>query len=150
MLRGKNPAPPEIKTDAPVTVAAVEAVFEGCYDFESRDLHIGGDRAKTVRLCFIDGLVSGSDVAEQVIKPLTDPERFSGNISASDVIAMLLGGSVYVYTAKSRDKLGELAGDLLNGFCALIFDKERTAVTFEVKSQRRRSSRGPRTPSWRQ
>ena len=144
MIRKKQPAPPDMSSDGAVTVAAVEAVFDGCYDFESRDLRIGGDQAQTARLCFIDGLVSGSDVAEQVIKPLTDPRRFSGNISAADVIAMLLGGSVYVYTAKSRDKLGELTGDLLNGFCALIFDKERTAVTFEVKSQQRRSVEAPK------
>ena len=78
MLRGKAkaPAPPETTSNAPVTVAALEAVFEGCYDFESRDVHIGGDIRRKARLCFIDGLVSGSDVAQQVIRPLTDPERF--------------------------------------------------------------------------
>ncbi len=145
MLREKKPpAPPDIAGDAPVTAAAVEAVFDGCYDFESRELHIGGDVGRKVRLCFIDGLVSGSDVAEQVIKPLTDPERFAGVTDVKAVIAMLLGGSVYVYTAKSRTKLGEMAGDLLNGFCALIFDAERTAVTFEVKSQQRRSVEAPK------
>ena len=141
--RNKSPEPPKIGEDAPVTVAAMEAVFRDCYDFESRELHIGGDAANRVRLCFIDGLVSGSDVAEQVIRPLTDPERFS-DVRGPAAIAMLLGGSVYVYTAKSRDKLGDAAGDLLNGFCALIFDAERTAVTFEVKSPQRRSVEAPK------
>ncbi len=146
MLRDKekDAAPPEVGSDAPVTAAAVESVFAECYDFASRDLHIGGDIRRKVRLCFIDGLVSGSDVAEQVIKPLTSPERFGAAADVKSVIAMLLGGSVYVYTAKSRTKLGELAGDLLNGFCALIFDAEKTAVTFEVKSQQRRSVESPK------
>ena len=146
MLRGKAkaPAPPETTSNAPVTVAALEAVFEGCYDFESRDVHIGGDIRRKARLCFIDGLVSGSDVAQQVIRPPTDPERFGAVTDTKAVISMLLGGSVYVYTAKSRETLGELAGDLLNGFCALLFDAERTAVTFEVKSPQRRSVEAPR------
>lgn len=146
MLRdkGKSAPPPDLTSDAPVTVAALEEVFKDCYDFESRDIHIGGDVRRKVRLCFIDGLVSGSDVAEQLIKPLTDPKRFGSVTDVNSVIAMLLGGSVYVYTAKSRTKLGELAGDLLNGFCALVFDKERVAVTFEVKSQQRRSVEAPK------
>ena len=145
MTRGRGaPAAPEIASDAAVSVAALEEVYRDCYDFESREVHIGGDVRRKARLCFIDGLVSGSDVAEQVIKPLTDPERFGAVTDAKSVIAMLLGGSVYVYTAKSRTKLGELAEDLLNGFCALIFDAERTAVTFEVKSQQRRSVEAPK------
>ena len=144
MRRETSSAAPQVGESSPVTVAAVEKVFESCYDFESRELLIGGVPGRTARLCFIDGLVSGSDVAEQVIKPLTDPERFGGCRGAGDVIAMLLGGSVYVYTAKSRTQLGDLAGDLLNGFCALIFDAERTAVTFEVKSQQRRSVEAPK------
>lgn len=142
MLRKEN-NPPEIGENAPVTVAALEAVFAGCYDFESRELHIGGDAANKVRLCFIDGLVSGSDVAEQVIRPLTDPERFGG-VRGAQAIARLLGGSVYVYTAKCRETLGDLASDLLNGFCALIFDAERRAVTFEVKSPQRRGVDAPK------
>ena len=146
MLKGKakTPAPPEPESGAPVSAAALEAVFEGCYDFEARDVHIGGDTARLARLCFIDGLVSGSDVAEQVIRPLTDPKRFGAVTDIKAVVSMLLGGSVYVYTAKRRDKLGELAGDLLNGFCALVFDGEKTAVTFEVKSPQRRSVDAPK------
>ena len=146
MLRGKAnaPAPPEIGEDAAVSAAALEAVFQGCYDFEARDVNIGGDTQRKARLCFIDGLVSGSDVAQQVIRPLTDPARFGDVRDGGAVIEMLVGGSVYVYTAKRRDKLGPLAGDLLNGFCALIFDKERTAVTFEVKSPQRRSVDAPK------
>ena len=146
MLRGKAnaPAPPEIGEDAAVSAAALEAVFQGCYDFEARDVNIGGDTQRKARLCFIDGLVSGSDVAQQVIRPLTDPGRFGDVRDGGAVIEMLLGGSVYVYTAKRRDKLGPLAGDLLNGFCALIFDKERAAVTFEVKSPQRRSVDAPK------
>ncbi len=139
----KDPPAPETGEDAPVTAAAMEAVFAGCYDFETRTLHIGGDTKNPVTLCFIDGLVSGSDVAEQVIKPLTDPERF-GSIRGAEAVSMALGGSVYVYTAKHREKLGEAAGDLLNGFCALIFDAERAAVTFEVKSQQRRGVEAPK------
>ncbi len=139
----KAPPAPELAEDAPVTAAAVEAVFRGCYDFEARTLHLGGDTENPVTLCFIDGLVSGSDVAEQVIKPLTDPERFAGVRDAA-AVSRMLGGSVYVYTAKHREKLGDAAGDLLNGFCALIFDAERAAVTFEVKSQQRRGVEAPK------
>ncbi len=144
MFRESKNVPPETGEDAPITAAAMEAVFADCYDYESRELHIGGREANRVRLCFIDGLVSGSDVAEQIIKPLTDPGRFGGEAVGSRAISMMLGGSVYVYTAKSRKALGEAVTDLLNGFCALIFDAERTAVTFEVKSQQRRSVDAPK------
>ncbi len=141
MIKNKQP---EVSQEAPVTAAAMEAVFSDCYDFESRELNIGGNPGNTVRLCFIDGLVSGSDVAEQVIRPLTDPGRFGANVRGEQAAAMLLGGSVYVYTSKCRRKLGEAVEDLLNGFCALIFDSQGEAVTFEVKSQQRRSVDAPK------
>ncbi|MGM9521005.1 MAG: spore germination protein [Oscillospiraceae bacterium] len=136
------PPPPDMQ--APVTAAGIEAVFSDCYDFETRELHIGGDENRKAALCFVDGLVSGSDVAEQVIRPLTSPMRFNSGTDMPGVISMLLGGSVYVYTAKKRTTVSDAVEDMLNGFCAIVFDGENTAVTFEVRSQERRQVSEPK------
>ena len=134
----------ETDPSSPVSAAGLSAVFADCYDFESRELMLGGDKTKKVTLCFIDGLVSGSDIAEQVIRPLTSELRFSPETSLADSAELMLGGLVYVYTAKKREKLGDAVSDLLNGFCAVIPDGEQTAVTFEVKSKENRSVDAPK------
>lgn len=130
--------------EGPVTKEALASVFSDCYDFETRELCIGGFTGKKVTLCFIDGLVSGVDMAETVIRPLTDNTRFPKELPIPAAIDLMLGGSVYGYTARRRDKLKDLVKDMLSGFCAVIFEGQKVAVTFETRSKDRRSVDQPK------
>lgn len=134
----------EKRYDCPVGGKALEEIFSDCYDFEKRTLAIGGDKGFPVTLCFVDGLVSGDSIAEQVIRPLTDDRRFGDVSSEREAIELSLGGLTYGHTAKRRDKMDDVISDLLNGFCALVFEREKTAVTFEIRSQEKRAIDQPK------
>ena len=123
------------------TLGALSDKFRDCYDFETRTVFLGGDKNKRADVCFIDGLVSGRDIAELVIKPLTDRRRFGGILSEKEITERISGGMVYGYSVKTRYLINDAVNDLLNGFCAVLIGK--TAVTFEMKSSDKRSVSEP-------
>ncbi len=92
-----------------------------------------------VTVCWIDGLVSGTSVSENVIRPLVESVSPDAALSAD----ALLHGAVWSYSAKKCATVDELAQSLTSGFCAVIFDAEHTAVVFEVKSDKTRSVSTP-------
>ena len=66
--------------DTPVSSKEIASAFFGCYDLDMRPISVGGGRrGKMATLCYIDGLVSGTAIAEEIIRPLTDGERFCGS-----------------------------------------------------------------------
>lgn len=143
--KNKNPPPARrVKFPSPVTAKVVADVFTDCYDFITRQIALGGDNSKEVTLCFIDGLVDSKTLAETVLRPITDSHRFSGDIQSTDAIAKMLGGVAYTASVKHRTVLDDVVQDILNGFCAIIIDKESTAVTFEVRANANRSITEPK------
>ena len=87
-----HPAP-EPAYPFPISPANTEKLFDGCEDFESRRVHAGGTNV-AVFACWLDGVVSGSDTADQILRPLTDPARFAGAGTAEAVIEILAAGGV--------------------------------------------------------
>lgn len=136
--------PKKVKFPSPVTAAVLQDVFTDCFDFITRQIALGGDNNKEVTLCFIDGLVDSKTLAETVLRPITNSNRFGGDIQSSDAIAKMLGGVTYTASVKCRTVLDDVVQDLLNGFCAIVIDKESTAVTFEVRSNANRSVSDPK------
>ena len=133
-----------ISKNKSISSNAVKEVFNDCYDFESRNIAIGGYGHIKGELVFVDGLVSGKSIAEQVIRPLTSIGRFGLCRDSSDAVRLMMSGSVYGYTAKERTDIEDVISDILNGFCAIIFDDLKKAVTFEVKSEEKRSIDKPK------
>ena len=131
------------KMGAPVSARGITDILGGSFDFEKRPVTLGGGRI-TATLCFIDGLVAGIQVSEDVIRPLTDDDRFSCVRTENEAVDLALNGGVYGFTARRRDVAGEVINDLLNGFCALIFEREKTAVTFETRMPDKRAIDQPK------
>ena len=124
----------------PLTASAVKGTFGISYDYDSREILIGGaDGTVKATVCYIDGLVNGDAVAREIIRPATESARFAGVDLESRAIDMFLNGLVYSYTARLRTDLSSVIDDLMNGFCAVIFDKVNAAVTFEVRTDVKRS-----------
>ena len=74
----KRPAPhpkPDIRYRQPVSMESLGALFADCGDFEFRRLDFGLEGKLSLSLCWLDGLVSGSEVAANVIRPLTQAVR---------------------------------------------------------------------------
>lgn len=112
--------------------AALREAFRGCADFEYRRLRAGAPGAG-VFVCWLDGLISGADAAESVLRPLCDPRRCAAS-DENALISAILSGGVYCPSAAERQDLGELCDDLTHGRCVLVFDGVRRALSFDVRS----------------
>lgn len=135
---------PGVKYDLPISMNSLSSVFSDCCDFQTRTVWPGGNRAWSVTLCWLDGLVSGKDVSEDVLRPFTDHARFSGVECPLDCLELLIHGGVYSGTVQKRTTMDDTTADLVSGCCVFVFDTLGAAVSFEVKSEK---SRGISEPS---
>lgn len=136
---------PAVTYPEPISTTALEGIFANCADFERRDILLGGDSELRATLYYIDGLISGSDISELILRPLTEPERLGNPSGYSTCIENLMLGAVYSCTARERSALDELVSDLTHGYAAVVFDTEARAVSFEAKTSVYRSVTEPQT-----
>ncbi len=121
----------------PLSPESLQQVFADCGDFNLRRIRLGGAGGRLrAALCWLDGMVSGSAVSGDVLRPVTESERFGGAASPREAAQLLCEGLAWFYAARRRDTLAEVTEDLLCGCCAVVFDG--TAVTFETKQPQSR------------
>ncbi len=133
----------EPKFTDPISAESLKCIFSECSDFEQREVFIGENRALPVSVCFIDGLSSGGDISESIIRPLTESARFEGVGSLRACYDLIEAGAVYRSSVRKADTLDELCNCLVNGFCAIVFDKDHRALCFEVRNPNARSIEQP-------
>ncbi len=114
----------------------IRAVFAGAGDFIPRQIRCG---AFTLYAYAIDGLVSGGDISDYVLKPIT--EHLRGD-TMEELYRNALSGSVYNSVADDCQDLKTAALKLVNGFCLVLFPGAG-AVAFEVKTGEKRSPSAP-------
>ena len=122
---GESAAPP-LRSDA------LEAAFRRCADFETRRLRIGEEGSVEVFFCWLDGLISSFEAAEELLRPLSDPRRV-GAADAEGCFEALLGGALSCPSVDERRDLGALCEDLTHGRCVLVCDALSRALSFDVK-----------------
>ena len=126
-----------------LSAAALETVFSSCADFQHRSISLGGEPGAAVAVCWLDGLVSGKQVAEDIIRPLTDVLRLPDARSSRQSLSLILAGAVYSSSARQRETVDEAVQDLTHGCCVLVFDSLCRAVSFEVRSETGRAVSEP-------
>ena len=128
---------------APLSKKSLEELFATCGDFETRQIDFGLEGMVYPTVCWIDGVVSGGDIADKVIRPLTQSARAEGVHTEADCLRQAMQGAVYSYSVKERDSLDDVVGDLCHGSCAIVFEGLGRALTFEVRSDKTRSIAEP-------
>lgn len=113
------------------TASLVAAAFSGAADFETRSLVCGGVSAVVY---YIDGLTSGSEIAEYVIQPLTHLAPGT----QQEVFSRASSGAVWCASMKKVETAQEVLELLVNGFCAVLLGTNPTALCFEVKTGEKR------------
>ncbi len=111
-------------------------------DIIFRDLYINGHMDLPVTLVFVDGLINGKIVDDDILKPLLQETVLTRN-KGKDIIKHIMHGGLYHNSAKVREKIDECIEDILTGDVALIFDKENKAITFDIKGFEKRSISEP-------
>ena len=127
----KVPAYPGEMTDE-----NIRRIFEDANDFVYRT--IKKDRWD-LYVYAIDGLVSGGDISQYILKPIT--ELLTGE-TMEKLYDRALHGTDYNAVASACSELDDVALKLVNGFCVVLFPGVG-AVAYEVKTG---DKRGPSAP----
>lgn len=110
--------------------------FQGAEDFIRRELRCG---AFTLYAYAIDGLTSGGDIAEYILKPIS--EQLSGD-TVEELYHAALRGMVYNTVVSECKDTEDAAMKLVNGFCVVLFPGTG-GLAFEVKTGVNRSPSEP-------
>lgn len=127
---------PEPMYPGEINDANIRKIFAGAGDFNIRQLNCGG---YTLYAYAIDGLTSGGDISEYIIKPIM--EQLAGGNTA-ELYDRALYGVVVNSVAKACDSLDDVALLLVNGFCVILFP-EVGAIAFEAKTGEKRGLSAP-------
>lgn len=126
----------EKKYHGELTDENISNIFAGTGDFVRRELQCGKVKLYAYS---IDGLTSGADTSDFVIKPIT--QHLQGENAAELYRRALLGGIYNAVAAPCAD-LDSVAGKLVNGFCVVLFPGVG-CVAFEVKTGEKRGVSKP-------
>ena len=118
---------------------ALTAQFEDAADFETRKVLCGG---QLLTVLFLDGLTSGRDIAEQVLRPLA---QMADEAREEVLYTRALQGGVWCASVKEPESTQQAAELLVNGFCVILFPKSGKALGCEVKTGEKRSPSPPET-----
>ena len=114
----------------------ISAIFAGAGDFVRREIRCG---IWTLYAYAIDGLVSGGDISDYVLKPIS---RDLSADTLTELYDRALHGTVYNAVADACADLDTVALKLVNGFCVVLFPGVG-AVAYEVKTGEKRSLSAP-------
>ena len=118
-----------------ITDARIRACFGDSGDFNRRVLHLASD---TLYIYAIDGITSGGDISDFVVKPLMQD---SADWDMETRYETALHRQVYNAVAVPCDTMEQALNLLLNGFCLVLFGKK--ALAFETKTSEKRSPSAP-------
>ena len=124
-------------SNSQITDAAIRAAFQGADDFQARPIRAGGQE---LVLYSIDGLVSGGDISQYVLRPLMAMEPRP----MAELYPAALYTNVYNAVALPCADADECADRLIHGFCVVLFPGVG-ALAFEVKSGVKRGPAPPET-----
>lgn len=113
----------------------ISAIFAGAADFNRRELLVG---SHTLYLYAIDGLTSGGDISEFVVKPLLQD---TSALTIQALYHRALSSTVYNSVAESCPDLNTVAMKLVNGYSVVLFGDQ--AIAFETKTGEKRSPSAP-------
>lgn len=142
----EQPAPhPEQQPEytAALSIESLQDIFASCGDYECRPINFGLGGKIILYVCWLDGIISGGDVSKDVLRPLTMASRAESITNERDCIDQIQLGAVYSHSVKRREVIDDVISDLTHGRCAIIFPRENTALTFELRSPMVRSISQP-------
>ena len=112
-------------------------------DVNYKEIYVSGNKDIKATLIFIDGLVSVSNINDNILKPLTQEGELTQEKNEENIIDYIVHGSVYHVVSKVKEDLNEVVTDILNGFTALIVNEGNKVIVFETKGFEKRGISDP-------
>lgn len=112
-------------------------------DINFHELYINSDKDLPVTLVFVDGLIDQKTVSDNIIKPLTQETILGKSKNLKEAIDLISHGTIYYSLVRTRDNIDDCISDILSGSAALVFDSEKTAITFDAKGFEKRAVEEP-------
>ena len=110
-------------------------IFSDCADFSRREIKTCG--GLSLMLCALEGCVSSTALAEEIIRPLTYL-RASSEDEAAEAVCV---GGIYAASVKRTETPEDTAAAILAGSAALLFSS--FALCFDIKTDEHRSIEAP-------
>ena len=120
--------------DGSVTADAVRALLSGSGDLQSRALRVGLTSCVAVTVLWIDGSACCEQLAEALLRPLSDPVRLGDVTCSREAERRIRNGAVWAGAVQRETEPEAVAQALSAGFAAVVFDATRIALCFEVKA----------------
>ena len=105
-------------------LAALKARFNGADDFCLRELTAGG---QVLYALFLDGMTSGSDISDFVVRPLMENLRPG---TPEELYAQAQRGAVWCAVCEEADSAEAAADKLTHGYCVVVFPGLAKALCF--------------------
>jgi len=130
------------KQDDELTSSNISNLIQHSADIVFHSVNINGNKDLRVTVIFIEGIVDIMGMDEFILKPIMQEIDF-GKSSIEDVVGMLEHSTLFHGIQKIRTGLSECVNDIMDGSVALVFDRVKKAVTFDMKGFEKRSVSEP-------
>ena len=121
----------------------VRSILGSNADYVSRVILVRDKPEIPSVLVYMDGLVDGKLINDNILKPLSQEEQFDSCSGEEDAVRLISMGKIYSSSIKVRTNMKDLTDDILTGSAALIFNDVKTAFTFEAKASLSRAISEP-------
>ncbi|WP_050753660.1 spore germination protein [Pseudobacteroides cellulosolvens] len=128
-----------------ITTENIKKILSDSSDINYQVHYINSSRHIPVSVIFIDGLVNSKIINDDILKPLTQQKILKEVKNFDDIIELIEHGTVYHSSRKLQNTLGDTLDSILDGSVALVFDKEKKAITFDTKGFEKRAITEPTT-----
>jgi len=122
---------------------SVKSILGKSRDIIFMNFSLGEENTLPLTIVYVDGLIDKSVLNSDILKPLIQDPIIRNATSEDNVISYINNGHVYCSSPQIRTKLGDCIKDIIDGFAALIFDKENIAVTFDIREFEKRAITEP-------
>ena len=128
-----------VPPSSPALFAPLRALFADCADFSCQRL---ATPFGEVMLCWMEGLASGEQIAELLIRPLRESELLLSASSPAVLLSLASSGALWAVSPQECRDARELSAALNNGRAVLLCGE--WGLSFDVRGQERRSVGEPK------
>lgn len=125
--------------DGEITSQNIKDLIGESSDVGIQPIKTGKDRSINVTFVYVDGMIDTPVSDENILEPLQTSRIILETETEKELIDGILSGMIPHNAVRESKDLRDCIEGILFGFGALIFDKEKRAVLFDLKGFEKRS-----------